>query len=292
MAWLIGVLLIIILILAAWLAYLRASIRDLDRQVTAQAQTTTNRLLTVTSRDCALRHFAHTLNQQLAAARVARQRYTAGDNALKQAVTNVAHDLRTPLTTINGYLELLAREPQSAVTQRYLGIITERTQAMNQLTEALFQYSLAKVNNGALTLTTVNLTDAVAEALAAQYAAFREHRIVPMVQLPEKPVLRSLDAAALQAVLANIFQVVGQYQPNRLEVVLTTAGTLTVTFSAAALDTGKVGRLFDQYDSVEMARPAGGLGLATARTLVAQMAGTLTAAYQAGACTITMTFSQ
>ena len=292
MAWLIGGLLIIVLILAAWLAYLRASIRELDWQLVAQSQTTTNRLLTVISRDRALRHFTHTLNQQLADTRLARQRYTAGDNALKQAITNVAHDLRTPLTTINGYLELLEKEPQSAVTQRYLAIIIERTNAMNQLTEALFQYSLAKVNNGALTITTVNLTDAVAAALAAQYAVFRDRQIVPAVQLPEAPVPRALDATAMQTVLANIFQVVVHYQPSRVQVVLTTAGTLTVTFSAAALDMGKVGRLFDQYDSVEMARPAGGLGLATARTLVAQMAGTLTAAYQAGACTITMTFLQ
>lgn len=292
MAWLIGGLLIIVLILAAWLAYLRASIRELDRQLVAQSQTTTNRLLTVTSRDRVLRHFTHTLNQQLADTRLARQRYIAGDNALKQAVTKVAHDLRTPLTTINGYLELLANEPQSAVTQRYLAIITERTNAMNQLTEALFQYSLAKVNNGALTITTVNLTDAVAAALAAQYAVFRDRQIVPAVQLPEAPVPRALDATAMHAVLANIFQVVVHYQPSRVQVVLTTAGTLTVTFSAAALDMGKVGRLFGQYDSVEMARPAGGLGLATARTLVVQMAGTLTAAYQAGACIITMTFSQ
>ena len=148
------------------------------------------------------------------------------------------------------------------------------------------------MSNGAVQSKTVNLTDAVAAALAAQYAVFRDHQIVPAVQLPEAPVPRALDATAMQAVLANIFQGVVHYRPSRVQVVLTTAGTLTVTFSAAALDMGKVGRLFDQYDSVEMARPAGGLGLATARTLVAQMAGTLTAAYQAGACVITMAFIQ
>ena len=64
-----------------------------------------------------------------------RHRYQQGDLELKEAVTNISHDLRTPLTAISGYLDLLEREEKSETTQRYLSHIQNRTEVLKNLTE-------------------------------------------------------------------------------------------------------------------------------------------------------------
>lgn len=70
----------------------------------------TNALLTISSRDREMCRFAALLNGQLAQLRQEHLRYRNGDREIKEAITNISHDLRTPLTAINGYLELLSRE--------------------------------------------------------------------------------------------------------------------------------------------------------------------------------------
>ena len=71
-----------------------------------------------------------------------RLRYQQGDKELKEAVVNISHDLRTPLTAISGYLQLLHGQDLPPDTRRYLEQIDGRAQAMKRLTEELFRYSV------------------------------------------------------------------------------------------------------------------------------------------------------
>ena len=76
---------------------------------------------------------------------------------LKAAITNVSHDLRTPLTAVCGYLDLLEQEPHSDASQRYLAIIRECTDAMRSLTGELFRYSVITATAEELTPEPVSL---------------------------------------------------------------------------------------------------------------------------------------
>ena len=73
----------------------------------------TNAQITVSSGDRYIRRFAADINRELKLLRRQRQKYQQGDMELKEAVTNISHDLRTPLTAIIGYLELLEEEEKS-----------------------------------------------------------------------------------------------------------------------------------------------------------------------------------
>ena len=81
-------------------------------------------------------------NIQLRLLRKERHRYQQGDLELKEAITNISHDLRTPLTAINGYLDLLEREEKSETVHCYLSQIQNRTDVLKNLTEELFRYSV------------------------------------------------------------------------------------------------------------------------------------------------------
>ena len=89
-------------------------------------------------RDEVTKFFAN-LDENLEQLRRERLRLQNGDAELKAAITNVSHDLRTPLTAICGYLELLEREPHTDQSKRYLSVIRERTETMRTLTEELLQ---------------------------------------------------------------------------------------------------------------------------------------------------------
>lgn len=91
----------------------------------------TNTLLSISSGDRAVRMLAARINAQLRGLRKERLRLQNGDAELKTAITNIPHDLRTPLTAICGYLDLLEQENHTENSRRYLAVIRERTDAMN-----------------------------------------------------------------------------------------------------------------------------------------------------------------
>ena len=91
-------------------ALLRHGIKGLRRDLVERRGQETNTLLSLPCRDRELRQLASALNQELRALRQERLRYQQGDKELKEAVVNVSHDLRTPLTALSGYVELLKGE--------------------------------------------------------------------------------------------------------------------------------------------------------------------------------------
>ena len=137
-----AVLFIAVLVLAVRVYLLRRSAREIAAGLSARISTDTNTLIGISSRDRAMRALAESVNTELRALRRERRRLQQGDRELREAVTNISHDLRTPLTAICGYLELLEREEKSAAVARYLGQIENRTAALTRLTEELFRYSL------------------------------------------------------------------------------------------------------------------------------------------------------
>ena len=89
-----------------------------------------------------MRKLANAINKELRKLRTERCRFQQGDFELKNAVTNISHDLRTPLTAICGYLELSEQEEKSESVNRYIEIIKERVDILKQLSEELFRYSV------------------------------------------------------------------------------------------------------------------------------------------------------
>ncbi len=269
---------------------MRRAARQIVRELSEKLSEDTNTLISLSTSDGEMRRLAAGLNRELRTLRAARLRYRQGDRELKDAVTNVSHDLRTPLTAICGYLELLEREDLSPNARRYLGYISERTEAMKSLTEELFRYSVVLSTDGELTPEPVDLNAAVEASAAGFYAALTARGISPEISLPETRVVRMLDKAALGRVLSNLFSNALKYSDGDLSVTLTEEGDVAFSNAAAGLDPVQVGRLFDRFFSLEAARNATGLGLAIARTLAERMGGSIGAAYEGGRLTVTVCF--
>ena len=283
---------LLVAVVALWVKtrLLRRAFDELAEGLSERLDEDTNTLLSLSTRDPHARALASELNRQLRQLRAQRRRYQSGDRELKEAVTNISHDLRTPLTAVRGYLDLLGREDLSPAARRYLALIGDRAEAMTRLTEELFRYSVIQSAEG-LTLEPVDLRAAIEEAAAGFYAALTARGIQPVITLPDAPVKRQADRAALARVLGNILSNALKYSAGDLEIVLTEDGEARFTNTAPGLDEVTVGRLFDRFFTVEAAHPSTGLGLSIAKTLAEQMAATIGAEYTDARLTVWVRFS-
>ena len=280
---------VLLLILAGKVYTLRKSARQLREGMAQQLERETNTLLAVSSGDREMRALADALNGQLAQLRAERQRYQHGDLELKEAITNISHDLRTPLTAIVGYLALLEGEEKSEAVERYLSQISNRTQVLHQLSEELFAYALLTAPQP-LHPQRVDLRGLVEEALLSYCGAMEQRGMEPTIQLPAGRVERNLDPTAAGRVLSNIISNALKYSAGDFAVTMTPDGVITFANSAPDLNPVLVQRLFDRFFTVETARHSTGLGLSIAKLLTQQMEGTLEAKYQEGQLVITLSF--
>lgn len=266
---------IAVLLVKLWL--LRRSLDEIARQLGERLSQDTNNPIFLSTRDAHARKLASELNVHLKELRRQRQRYQQGDAELKNAVTNIAHDLRTPLTAIRGYLDLLEREDQN--TRRYLDQIANRAEAMTRLTEELFRYSLA-ADQPELALENIDLRRALEESLVSFYANLNQRGITPDVSLPGEPVIRSLDPSAVGRVFSNIVSNALKYSSGDFAVSLDLAGTVTFSNTAHSLDPVTTAQLFDRFYTVETGQGSTGLGLSIAKLLTERLGGTIYAEYR------------
>ena len=268
------------LCLLAYLLVLRHSLREAAEELDEKLRTDTNTLISISSGDRAMQSLVTHINRQLQALRRERLRLHSGNAELTAAVTNISHDLRTPLTAICGYLDLLEQEPQTEAAARYLAVLRERTDAMRALTEELFRYSVLTATADELHKEPVCLNDVLEQSLAGFYGALSARGITPSVQLPEEKVIRPLDAAALRRVFDNILSNAAKYSDGDLAVVLAPDGKVTFSNRASALSRVEAARLFDRFYTVDSARGSTGLGLSIAKLLTEKLHGTISADYE------------
>lgn len=276
----IGIMAMIIIALLAKINILQKAAKEIENAFAERLITDTNTLIDVSTGDRYMRNLANTINIQLRNLRVQRHRFWQGDMELKNAVTNISHDLRTPLTAIYGYLDLLEQEEKSDAAGRYIEVIRNRAEMLTQLTEELFRYSviISGGHDGAKEPVVIN--GILEESIAAFYTVLNERGITPKIQITEEQVIRTLDRSALARVFSNLLNNAMKYSDGDLDVTLSETGEITFTNTASGLNEVQVGKLFDRFYTVEAARKSTGLGLAIARTLIEQMNGTIAARYE------------
>ena len=277
---LIGIMAVIIIALFIKIHLLQKAAKEIETAFAERLMTDTNTLIDISSRDRHMRRLANAVNAELRKLRMERHRFQQGDIELKNAVTNISHDLRTPLTAIYGYLNLLNDEEKSEKTEQYLGIIRNRVDLLTGLTEELFRYSVIVSTKSNMNLEPVVIGSVLEESIASFYTALSERNITPNIEIPEEKVIRKLDRSALVRVFSNLLNNAIKYSDGDLDITMSKDGTIIFTNTASGLDEVQVGKLFDRFYTVEAARKSTGLGLAIARTLTEQMRGTISAKYE------------
>ena len=246
----------------------------------------TNTTITISSYDKDMRALADSVNKQLKLLRSEHLRYEQGNTELVNAITNISHDLRTPLTAILGYLDLINKTDDEAKKEEYLGIISERAEMMKQLTEELFKYSVVISQENGEQQEEVYVNQLLEESLAGFFPALTQKGITPDINITHKRVIRTLNKSALSRIFSNLLTNAVKYSGGDLSVSLSEDGEIRFSNTAKGLSAVSVEQLFDRFYTVETARNSTGLGLSIAKTLVQRMGGSITAEYENDKLTI------
>lgn len=287
-----GLLGIIIIALCIKIYLMKKSAKEIADAFADRLQTDTNTLINISSHDKDMLHLADDINKQLRILRKGHHRYTQGDRELKTAITNISHDLRTPLTTICGYLDVMKHMEKPEKIEEYLDIIDERAELMEQLTEELFRYSVILSEDNIGEIEEVFVNQVLAESISGYYAVLTKQGITPQIHITDYKVIRKLNKTSLSRVFSNLLNNAVKYSDGDLEITLLETGEITFSNTARSMSHVQVERLFDRFYTVETARNSTGLGLSIARTLVEQMGGNISAEYQGNTLYIKLIFPE
>lgn len=258
---------------------LRKSAKEIRIGLVEKADHETNTIIDISSHDNCMRELAISVNMQLKELYKQRQHFYQSDKELKDAITNISHDLRTPLTAIYAYLDLLKHEEKSDLINKYLSKIENRIIVLKNLTEELFHYTVTTSNVDHISVEPVIVNNLLEESIASYYAVIKNRNIIPDIVIPEKNVVCFLNRNAISRVFENILSNTVKYSDGDLHIILSENGQIVFSNHASGLTETQVAKLFDRFYTVEDARKSTGLGLSIAKILMEQMNGKIVAQY-------------
>lgn len=259
--------------------FFKRAIKEISDSLNDILNTDTNNLINISSSDEDIKKLATTLNINLKELRKQKLQYENGNQELKRVVTNISHDLRTPLTAINGYIDLMKNDKLSKEQEKYLSIIYNKSNELVELTEQLFDYSKAIDNNVELNKEKCCINEVLEEVLVSYYTVFKENGITPQILICENKIYKMLNKASVVRIFENILSNISKYSNGNFKAELESNGAITFSNKATMLDATTVEKIFDRYFTVENAKKSTGLGLSIAKQLVELNGGKILAKY-------------
>jgi len=267
---------------------------DLTENINDQITGETGTPITLSTADPHARKCADTLNTELKKLREERIRHEQGNRKIKEAVTGISHDLRTPLTAIKSYIEMIEEEPDEELRKEYLERIKNRTDALSELTEELFKYTTSSDQANRISEEAAEEQDIrriLEECLISFYAAFGKKGIEPRITMPENPVTVKCRRKDANRIFENIISNALKYSEGDVTVTMKDDAEVTFENPAPSLTPLMVSKLFDKYYTVNDAEGSTGLGFSIAKELTEKNGGSINASLSDGNLRIILKFA-
>ncbi|WP_239004723.1 sensor histidine kinase [Paenibacillus tepidiphilus] len=280
--------LIIILFAAAALLLtrlwmLRRELERMTEQLRLYNDRTTGKHIDVALFDGRLEALAEQINRQSGLVVEAEARRKRIEHEFRQAVANISHDIRTPLTSILGYIQLLEAESITPEEKReYVAYVKNRARRLQALLNDFFELSVIESLDYPLQTEKLGMTALLSDILVGFYDAFNEKGITPEIRLPEENVFLYTDESAVRRVIENLLINTVKHAGGQVNISFAEqqeTAVLTIVNDAQALAGSDVSLLFDRFYTADRTRSAqsSGLGLSIAKSLMNKMGGTLAA---------------
>ena len=237
----------------------------------------TNGIVTVSSHNRRIQSFVKELNDYLKTLRQKEIKYQKHTSTLEELITNMTHDIRTPLTVIKGYLELL--EVDKKYNEEYVQIMMKKTNELVNLTDDLFLY--CKTNNlNKDYKENILVNNVLEDTLLNFYPLIKDKKLEVKVNITTAKIRVLVNRDLLVRVLDNVFSNAIKYSKTFLIISLDDNGVIKISNDSTDLDSVNVSKLFDKYYTVKSGSKSRGLGLAIARSLIEMTGGKMTYDFQ------------
>lgn len=250
--------------------------------------------MSIASGNKRIEELAATINRKIRFFKEEVIRYKNMEDGLKQAIANMGHDLRTPLTSVVGYLQLLKKEVTTGEGLQYMSVMERRAKTLEAMINGFFELSMIEAPEYPLSIEAVDLTAILAQHLAERYKSFQISGITPKVCIPDKAVKAFADIHALDRIIANLLGNVLQHAKGHVSIRLYKDGkfaVLEISNSVENLSPEDVDKLFDRFYTADKVRngTSSGLGLPIVKALAEKMDGTVSVSLAGSILTIRLT---
>ena len=249
-------------------------LKNITRELEEITEKDTNLLLSTSSGDKSIKILVDSLNKELKKLLSLKREYSKGIFAVKKSAENIAHDIRTPLTVIKGYVDLLEKEELSEEGRKYLEIIKGRVDYMKEMIDELF-LSLSMKSRGVLNLSNIDAKSILEEALVSYYNEFKKKGMSPSLMTPNEKVIIKADSKALYRVYSNIISNALKYGEGEFKVEMDEKGNTIFSNLAPNMDSVEANKLLDRYYTISDAKASSGIGLSISKEILQEMGGEL-----------------
>lgn len=219
------------------------------------------------------------INKYLEKAQFEKIKFIRREEEIKREIENISHDLRTPLTSIRGYLELMNDENASEEEKKeYISVVERRAKGLQNLIQVFYDLSRLENKEYNLDLEMIDINMVLREQVLVYYNDFEAKGINVDISLEQKPIYLKLDKNAIERVFANLIQNAIKYGKSRFKICLEIIGKEVILVFANDTDDlqkedGKF--LFDRFYMKNSSRnnQSSGLGLTITKFLVELMDG-------------------
>ena len=249
-------------------------LKNITRELKEITEKDTNLLLSTSSGDKSIKILVDSLNKELKKLLSLKREYSKGIFDVKKSAENIAHDIRTPLTAIKGYVDLLEKEELSEEGRKYLEIIKGRVDYMKEMIDELF-LSLSMKSRGVLNLSDIDAKSILEEALVSNYKEFEKKGMTPSFITPNEKVIIKADSKALYRVYSNIISNALKYGEGEFKVEMDEKGNTIFSNLAPNMDSVEANKLLDRYYTISDAKASSGIGLSISKEILQEMGGEL-----------------
>lgn len=192
---------------------------------------------------------------------------------LKHSIANISHDLRTPLTSIHGYLTLLKECENKEEQEHYFSVIQAKADYLTELLQVFYDLSLLESDDYILEIEKLDINRIVTDCLIDKYNGLKER--TPTIQIQNAPVWITGNAVACKRIIENLVTNTIRYSDDSIEIAIGADGVFTVKNTTAELKNIDVSLLFQKFYTVDASHSNGntGLGLYIVKELLSKIGG-------------------
>lgn len=278
-----------------WIAY-RRQVKNICRQLAFLKEYTTNMRLTSELPFGELDALIDGINGVLDLSREIQRASQQSEDSLKETITNLSHDIRTPLTSMDGYFQLLTQINSEEERQHYIAVIQSRITSLKDMLEELFTYTKLQNQNYELVMEPLDFGKNVFDTVFSFYDEFQKKEIEPTIDFCEGYIPIVGNYEAIRRALQNIIKNALEHGQHTIRLELQNEGTQTVFRCMNDVEYSEeidIAQVFSRFYKADTARSSTstGLGLSIAKGLIERMGGHISAELNGNIFVVEISFS-
>lgn len=277
------ILIILVIILSVRLFYLESQLSSLIKQLSYINKNNINKSITIGLLNKKIEVLSENINEIIDKKKQSEANKIKLENDLRQTIANMSHDLRTPLTSIIGYIQFLKLGNINEIErEEYLSIAEKRAKSLENLLNDFYELSLIESLDYQVNFEKINIARTVKECILGKYSDFINKNIKPNLKISTEKNFIIADKKLLDRIIENLLSNCIKYAKDNIDIILKEENhniLLKISNTTEELNKKDVEYIFDRFYMADKTRSGNGtgLGLSIAKGLIKKINGDIKA---------------